>query len=603
MVVDFGVNGCWRNKKNVKQKKSKITMQTYFNFSKVKSYPYDDLEGLSDWFDQAERQYPTGEFDTKVRVLVLASPTKLQVLAESAVEQYCDEWGANRHREFRERYGQHADIYDDQSYGGRLFETPYKKRPTRVLDDAEEGEPDYGVVRSKVLQAVLGSEGAEKLEDRLEKQQGNTSIQMYISEFKSVIKTLAQIHGGVLDERRYVKYFIRGLNPALQPYLQLSGRNDDGLESLFVAAVAASDRAALFMPRALAWSPAAVAVDRSQNKFQIHESRKTLFESTPKAVVRSSLFAVKLETSASDPVLVAFVYGLNAVSASAEYLQIAADAGRLRLDETAALLSSTADLEVLHNSLLGALKNVSSSAQLEKVLQACFPRQFRMDRVEPRSPPLPAPKTLGVRGTEALNAVQGELLNFKNDIFEKLRDAQKTQMNAQTNFLERLNAAEQMGRGSRGSRRDGERGGYEPRESDFKKFQDNILEKLNSVQQSNDTNKRKWEAAFEDRNKRARDEDRRGAPREVDGRGGRDSRQEVLKCYNCGKEGHRKLECPDNGLCKFCRKPGHAVEDCETRKAHVCKECGNKGHSPMWCKPRDCKQCNKKHSLLNGCRL
>ena len=78
MVVDFGVNGCWRNKKNVKQKKSKIMMQSHFNFSKVKSYPYDDLEGLSDWFDQAERQYPTGEFDDKVRVLVLASPIKLQ---------------------------------------------------------------------------------------------------------------------------------------------------------------------------------------------------------------------------------------------------------------------------------------------------------------------------------------------------------------------------------------------------------------------------------------------------------------------------------------------------------------------------------------------
>ena len=56
--------------KNVKQKKSKIMMQSHFNFSKVKSYPYDDLEGLSDWFDHAERQYPTGEFDDKVRVLV-----------------------------------------------------------------------------------------------------------------------------------------------------------------------------------------------------------------------------------------------------------------------------------------------------------------------------------------------------------------------------------------------------------------------------------------------------------------------------------------------------------------------------------------------------
>lgn len=117
-----------KHKKNVKQKKSKIMMQSHFNFSKVKSYPSDDLAGLSDWFDQVERQFPTGEFDDKVRVLVLASPTKLQALAESAVEQYCDEWGTNRHREFRERFGQHADIYDDHTYGGKLFETPLKKR-------------------------------------------------------------------------------------------------------------------------------------------------------------------------------------------------------------------------------------------------------------------------------------------------------------------------------------------------------------------------------------------------------------------------------------------------------------------------------------------
>ena len=36
-----------------------------FNFSKVKSYTYDSLEGLSDHFDQCERQFPAENFDDK----------------------------------------------------------------------------------------------------------------------------------------------------------------------------------------------------------------------------------------------------------------------------------------------------------------------------------------------------------------------------------------------------------------------------------------------------------------------------------------------------------------------------------------------------------
>ena len=88
----------------------------------------------------------------------------------------------------------------------------------------------------------------------------------------------------------------------------------------------------------------------------------------------------------------------------------------------------------------------------------------------------------------------------------------------------------------------------------------------------------------------------------------RDERRDVMKCYKCDKEGHRKAECPEENrgrtsdLCKFCRKPGHTVEECEARKNHVCRDCGGKGHSAMWCKERDCKECGNKHSLLNGCR-
>ena len=593
-------------KQNVKQKKSKIMMQSQFNFSKVKSYTYESLEGLSDYFDQCERQFPFGDFDDKIRVLVLASPTKFQSLAEEAVEGYCDEWGGDKHMEFREYYGGDADIYD-VAQGERVFRTPYKQKATRLLDGGD--EPSYEIARGRILGAILGNEGVDELERKLKKGQGSNSVRCYVAEFQGVVKTLHQLLGSI-DQRRYAKDFLKGLNPGVKQSIQIPERKEADLAIVYEAAKAAAARTSLLGDEE-PWSSAPKGRNQGQDKFQVHPARKQLLFSPTVEEISHPLFgeAEHLTTNSSDPIVGAFVYGLNAVTQSGAYLGMVADAGKISLDETQTLLSTKADVKVLHSALRGALRNVSSSAQLEKVLQACFPRQFRRDRVDNRSPPLSAPKTLGVRGTEALNAVQGELLNFKNDIFEKLRDAQKTQMNAQTNFLERLNAAEQMGRGSRGSRRDGERGGYEPRESDFKKFQDNILEKLNSVQQSNDTNKRKWEAAFEDRNKRAKDEDRRGSSRGEDNRGGRDVKQDAIKCYKCGKEGHRKAECPEESrgrtsdACRFCRKPGHTVEECETRKNHVCNECGNKGHSPMWCKPRDCKQCNKKHSLLNGCRL
>ena len=69
-----------------------------------------------------------------------------------------------------------------------MFETPYEKKTTRVLDDAAEQEPYYNVARGKILQAVFGSEGLKRLEERLEKRQGNSTIQMYVSDSKALSK-------------------------------------------------------------------------------------------------------------------------------------------------------------------------------------------------------------------------------------------------------------------------------------------------------------------------------------------------------------------------------------------------------------------------------
>ena len=585
-----------------------------FNFSKVKSYTYENLEGLSDYFDQCERQFPAQCFEDKVKILVLASPTRFQSRAENAVEQYCDEWGGDKHKEFREYYGKDADVYD-VGQGERVYRTPYKKKATRLLDG--EDEPSYEVARSRILAGVLGREGIAILENKLEKPQGTASVRDYVAEFQSVVKTLIQLQDGAVDERRYGQYFVSGLQPNIQQLLQIPDRRgESNLNTLYEAAESAADKAILFGKRISVWGT------QGQDKFQVHPSRRQLMVSPAKAEAILPLFSEEehLATNASDPIVGAFVYGLNAVTQSGEYLRMVADAGGLRLDETASLLSSKTDIAVLHSALRGALRNISSAAQLERVLQACFPRQFRADKIVKL--PQPASNATVPRANETLNAVQSELLNFKNEIFERLKEAQKTNareqnsiseqhvraqeqnMRAQNNILERINAAEHFDRNDqrRGSKVRGENNGFE----EPKGFQDRVLERLNALQQTQDANKRKWDTAFEDRNKRSKEEERnvrldRGDKR--DSSGGKS-----LKCFECNQEGHRKSECPKlrgsgrgDDECRFCKKPGHTVEDCEMRKDHVCKECGKKGHSKMWCTPKECNKCNTKHSPLNGC--
>ena len=572
-----------------------------FNFSKVKSYTYDSLEGLSDHFDQCERQFPAEKFDDKIRILVLASPAKFQALAEDAVESYCDEWGLDKHQKFREFYGEDADIYDLEQ-GERVFLTPYKKKATRLLDGND--EPNYEIARGRILGAVLGSEGVDELEYKLKKGQGSNSVRGYVAEFQGVVKTLQQLLHGAIDQRRYARHFLKGLNPSVKQFIQIPEKGEENLVVLYEAAKAAAARTSLLGEKDSSGSTTPAGRNQGQDKFQVHPARKQLMFSPGIEVVSHPLFPEidHLTTNASDPIVGAFVYGLNAVTASGEYLRMVADAGRIRLDDTATLMSSKADITVLHSALRGALKNISSAAQLEKVLQACFPRQFRVDRTEPL--PRHAPSAPVVKANETLAAVQGELLNFKNDIFERLKEAQKSNAREQSNMLEQNNRAQNnilerinaVGHSDRTDRRGGSRDRGEDSNNAEPSMLGRVLERLNALQQSTDANKRKWDTAFEDRNRRSREEERRES---------RGSRGE--KCHNCNKEGHRKLDCPElkprsNGEgCRFCKETSHQVADCSKLRDHICKECGKKGHSKIWCTPRECMKCNKKHSPLNGC--
>ena len=498
-------------------------------------------------------------------------------------------------------YGVDADVYD-VNRGERVFLTPYKKRATRLLD--RDDEPSYEVARGRILGAVLGSEGVDELEWKLKKGQGSNSVRSYVAEFQSVVKTLQQLLQGAIDQRRYAKDFLRGLNPSVKQFIQIPERGESDLVVLYEAAKAAAARTSLLGDKDSPWGAAPAGKNQGQDKFQVHPSRQQLF--VPKrAAVIPPLFSgeEKLETIATDPEVSAFVSGLNMVQTPMEYLTTVADMGGIPLHESNALLADLNSLQFLHGSLKGALVNVSSPAQLRKVLLSVFPRKFRTDKTEPF--PRQAPSAPVARVNETLNSVQDQLLNFKNEIFDRLKEAQKSNAREQNNMLERLNAAEHFDRSDRKGWQRSRGEGNDDVEP--KKFENRVMERLNALQQSQDANKRKWDTAFEDRNRRSKDEERKGRSEREEARGG--SGEKGVKCFECNQEGHRKAECPklrrgsgrSDDECRFCKKPGHVVEDCEMRKDHVCKGCGQKGHSKIWCTPKECIKCNSKHSPLNGC--
>ena len=140
---------------------------------------------------------------------------------------------------------------------------------------------------------------------------------------------------------------------------------------LYEAARAAAARTSLLGEKSSSWSAAPARKEQGQDKFQVHPSRKQLMFSPGIEEVSHPLFAETehLTTNSSDPIVGAFVYGLNAVTQSGAYLGMVADAGKISLDETQTLLSTKNDVKVLHSALRGALRNISSSAQLEKVLR------------------------------------------------------------------------------------------------------------------------------------------------------------------------------------------------------------------------------------------
>ncbi|KAK2625759.1 hypothetical protein QTJ16_005071 [Diplocarpon rosae] len=65
-------------------------------------------------------------------------------------------------------------------------------------------------------------------------------------------------------------------------------------------------------------------------------------------------------------------------------------------------------------------------------------------------------------------------------------------------------------------------------------------------------------------------------------------------CFKCGEEGHSKAECTNpavarefNGTCRDCGEPGHRASDCPSKPPPICKNCLEEGHEVVACeKPR-----------------
>lgn len=83
------------------------------------------------------------------------------------------------------------------------------------------------------------------------------------------------------------------------------------------------------------------------------------------------------------------------------------------------------------------------------------------------------------------------------------------------------------------------------------------------------------------------------------GGGSKPSGGEEMKCYNCGRFGHRASDCKNaTTSCFLCGKAGHCAVECNGREI-VCYNCGEAGHISTKCtKPNKEKAGDKSYSCI-----
>ena len=333
-----------------------------------KIQPFEgELWCFDDHLRSLERKVPRGSsFDEYVAVMLAAAPRAEANMVSEVVENFCTEWSRPRWQEFQENYpGLHPS---DVGIPGYVFETPVKRRPVRVLDELD--VPSYEELRKRVIKALLGVTGEEDLEDKMQKvSQKGRELRLYISEFRSLLNVYNEVVR-FRDDAKVVRWFLRGLSPSLRGRMKSMPRTPE--EAFHLAHRAAEE----------AYNFGEAGTKEFGNTFQVHPSRRHLFE---KKQERVALLGSddKIQPNPSGEVqLLGFAAGLNEAGTEAEYLGAIAAMCGLDLDQSSVLTAEWSSMAMLHGSVKTILRNATRATEAFAAIAKIFPPKFLVKKAE-----------------------------------------------------------------------------------------------------------------------------------------------------------------------------------------------------------------------------
>ena len=333
-----------------------------------KIQPFEgELWRFDDHLRSLERKVPHGSsFDEYVAVMLAAAPRAEANMVSDVVENFCAEWSRPRWQEFRSKFpGLHPG---DVGMPGYVFETPVKRRPVRVLDEWD--VPSYEELRKEVIKALLGVTGEEELEEKMQKiEQKGRELRLYVSEFRNLLNVYNEVVR-FRDDAKVVRWFLRGLNSSLRGRMKSMPRTPE--EAFRLAHRAAEE----------AYNFGEAGQKEFGNAFQVHPSRRHLFEKPRKRVTLLGSDD-KIEPNPSGEVeLLGFAAGLNEAGTEADYLAAVAAMCGLELDQSVALAADWTSMAMLHGSVKTILRNATRTPEAIAAIVKVFPQKFVVKRPE-----------------------------------------------------------------------------------------------------------------------------------------------------------------------------------------------------------------------------